>query len=156
LIVENGQKQPTNTDVSDVGLVVNYDFPGTIETYVHRVGRTGRAGRTGKAISFFTPDNFKLAKELITVLSEAGQPVPPTLHNYAERARFSGGRKNSRRGGGGGNNYGRTGGNSIPLGGGGGYGGAPAGGYAAGGYGGAAAYGAQYSAAPPQSYPPRY
>jgi superfamily II DNA/RNA helicase len=32
-------------DVPDVGLVVNYQMPGTIEAYTHRIGRTGRAGK---------------------------------------------------------------------------------------------------------------
>jgi len=26
---------------------INYDFPTTIEDYIHRIGRTGRAGKTG-------------------------------------------------------------------------------------------------------------
>jgi ATP-dependent RNA helicase RhlE len=39
-------------DVSDIGLVINYDLPDSAEDYVHRIGRTGRAGKEGKAISF--------------------------------------------------------------------------------------------------------
>ena len=31
-------------DVKDITHVVNVDFPGTIDDYVHRIGRTGRAG----------------------------------------------------------------------------------------------------------------
>lgn len=31
-----------------------FQFPLTIEDYVHRIGRTGRAGKTGHAITFFT------------------------------------------------------------------------------------------------------
>jgi len=31
-------------DVPEVGLVVNYQMPATIEAYTHRIGRTGRAG----------------------------------------------------------------------------------------------------------------
>ncbi|MBU1895431.1 DEAD/DEAH box helicase [Patescibacteria group bacterium] len=42
-------------DVRDIGLVINFDLPDTLEDYVHRIGRTGRAGRSGKAISFVTP-----------------------------------------------------------------------------------------------------
>lgn len=41
-------------DVKDINLVINYDFPQTIEDYVHRIGRTGRMGNTGEAITFFT------------------------------------------------------------------------------------------------------
>lgn len=28
-------------DIPDVGLVINYTFPLTIEDYIHRIGRTG-------------------------------------------------------------------------------------------------------------------
>lgn len=41
-------------DFNRVNLVINYDFPNTMLTYIHRVGRTGRAERTGKAVTFFT------------------------------------------------------------------------------------------------------
>merc|ERR1712228_895347 len=39
--------------VDDIKLVVNFDFPNTVEDYVHRIGRTGRAGAKGTAVSFF-------------------------------------------------------------------------------------------------------
>merc|ERR1719460_3493567 len=58
-------------DVKDVKCVVNYDFPGNIEDYVHRIGRTGRGGATGMAISFFMSDKDRLAGELVKILREA-------------------------------------------------------------------------------------
>jgi ATP-dependent RNA helicase DeaD len=42
-------------DISHLTHVINYDFPESAETYVHRTGRTGRAGRTGTAISLVGP-----------------------------------------------------------------------------------------------------
>lgn len=42
-------------DVERIGLVINFDIPKEIDTYVHRIGRTGRAGREGVALSFVTP-----------------------------------------------------------------------------------------------------
>jgi ATP-dependent RNA helicase RhlE len=42
-------------DVSDIGLVINFDMPRALEDYVHRVGRTGRAGNTGRALSLVAP-----------------------------------------------------------------------------------------------------
>merc|ERR1712070_998563 len=74
-------------DVKDIKYVINYDFPGSIEDYIHRVGRTGRAGATGSSYTFFTSDKAKMARELIQVLNEAGQSVPPEL----ERLSGSGG-----------------------------------------------------------------
>jgi len=40
-------------DVSDIRMVVNFDMPNDMESYIHRIGRTGRAGKKGTAISFF-------------------------------------------------------------------------------------------------------
>lgn len=39
-------------DVSDVSHVINYQMPRTMDSYIHRVGRTGRAGKTGQAFTF--------------------------------------------------------------------------------------------------------
>ncbi|KAH7884001.1 DEAD-domain-containing protein [Phlebopus sp. FC_14] len=61
-------------DIPDVGAVINYTFPLTIEDYIHRIGRTGRGGRTGKSFTFFTGENHEraLAGELARVLRESG------------------------------------------------------------------------------------
>lgn len=44
-------------DFKGVRLVINYDFPSSAISYIHRIGRTGRAGRPGKAVTFFTNDD---------------------------------------------------------------------------------------------------
>ncbi|XP_063222801.1 probable ATP-dependent RNA helicase DDX52 isoform X2 [Bacillus rossius redtenbacheri] len=44
-------------DFKGVNLVVNYDFPTSVISYIHRIGRTGRAGQPGRAITFFTEDD---------------------------------------------------------------------------------------------------
>merc|ERR1711907_337739 len=41
-------------DVQQVSLVINFDLPGNMENYLHRIGRSGRFGRKGAAISFVT------------------------------------------------------------------------------------------------------
>ena len=57
-------------DVSGLGVVVNYDLPEMVESYVHRIGRTGRAGRDGEALSICSvADQEKLA----AVLAHVGQ-----------------------------------------------------------------------------------
>jgi ATP-dependent RNA helicase RhlE len=43
-------------DVDDVTHVVNYDVPRTMDSYIHRIGRTGRAGKTGKAYTLVSAD----------------------------------------------------------------------------------------------------
>ncbi len=39
-------------DIPDITHVINYDVPGTYDTYIHRIGRTGRGSKTGKALTF--------------------------------------------------------------------------------------------------------
>jgi ATP-dependent RNA helicase DeaD len=47
--------------VEDLTHVINYDLPDSVESYVHRIGRTGRAGKEGTAISLIHPlDKRKL------------------------------------------------------------------------------------------------
>lgn len=38
-------------DVGDLTHIINYQLPDSIETYVHRSGRTGRAGKSGVSLS---------------------------------------------------------------------------------------------------------
>jgi len=70
-------------DVKDIKYVINYDFPGSVEDYIHRVGRTGRAGATGSSYTFFTADKARHAGDLIKVLKEASQPVPEELEKLS-------------------------------------------------------------------------
>lgn len=92
-------------DIDNVQCVINYDFPRSIEDYVHRIGRTGRQSKTGTALSFFTQANAAIARDLVKVLHEANQQVPTKLREYEADAR----RASSRRGRGG---FSRFGGNS--------------------------------------------
>ncbi|VUC34155.1 unnamed protein product [Clonostachys rosea] len=75
-------------DVRNITHVLNYDYPNNSEDYIHRIGRTGRAGAKGTAITFFTTDNQKQARDLVNVLQEAKQNIDPRL---AEMARYGGG-----------------------------------------------------------------
>ena len=38
-------------DAQSINIVINFDMPESLETYIHRVGRSGRYGRKGVAIS---------------------------------------------------------------------------------------------------------
>lgn len=51
-------------DVEQITTVVNYDMPGDVEVYVHRIGRTGRAGREGRAILFVTPRQQRMMRDI--------------------------------------------------------------------------------------------
>jgi ATP-dependent RNA helicase DDX5/DBP2 len=86
-------------DVSDIGAIVNFDFPNNVEDYVHRVGRTGRAGAKGIALSYVTDDDIQTSgKKLIKVLENSKQKVPEFL---TEKVQLGGSFGYSKRGGGG-------------------------------------------------------
>jgi ATP-dependent RNA helicase RhlE len=51
-------------DIERIGQVINYDVPGSADSYVHRVGRTGRAEETGHAITLVAPEEMKTLKAL--------------------------------------------------------------------------------------------
>ena len=40
--------------------IINYDMPGNLEEYVHRIGRTARMGRTGTAITYVSEWDFEV------------------------------------------------------------------------------------------------
>jgi ATP-dependent RNA helicase DDX5/DBP2 len=73
-------------DVKDIKVVINFDFPNSLEDYVHRIGRTGRAGAVGTAYTFFTASNFKLAPDLVKILEDSKQNIPEALHAFAKSA----------------------------------------------------------------------
>jgi ATP-dependent RNA helicase DDX3X len=132
-------------DIPNVTHVINYDLPSDIDDYVHRIGRTGRAGNTGISTAFFNRGNKNIVRDLLELLREANQEIPPWLESVAHESGFSGGGYRSRGGRGGGirrggatRDYRQSGG-----GGGGGYGGRSSG-YSGGSphYGG---YGGSYS-----------
>ncbi|CAB4068585.1 DDX43 [Lepeophtheirus salmonis] len=66
-------------DVEDISHVINFDFPNSMEEYVHRIGRSGRAGKKGSSISFMTYRDRPLAQGLIDIMTEANQPIPRTI-----------------------------------------------------------------------------
>ena len=48
-------------DIQAVNVVINFDFPKTAETYLHRIGRSGRYGHLGLAINLIThEDRYQL------------------------------------------------------------------------------------------------
>ncbi|XP_019891017.2 DEAD box protein 52 homolog [Musca domestica] len=68
-------------DFKGVNLVINYDFPPSTISYIHRIGRTGRAGRPGKAITFFTQDDTPTLRSIAEIIRNSGGKVPEFMLN---------------------------------------------------------------------------
>jgi ATP-dependent RNA helicase DDX3X len=84
-------------DIPNVTHVVNYDLPGDVDDYVHRIGRTGRAGNLGKSTSFFNMHHDKnIAKELYELLKEGKQEIPDWFEKCKNKSTFSTSRSTSR------------------------------------------------------------
>jgi len=66
-------------DIQAVNVVINFDFPKTAETYLHRIGRSGRFGHLGLAINLLTYEDrfnlYRIEQELGTEI----QPVPAVI-----------------------------------------------------------------------------
>lgn len=90
-------------DIPDVTCVINFDAPGSIDSYCHRIGRTGRAGRKGDAYTFVSERNCSIAPELVDYLQKSGADVPSQLvqvgKQEASRRMYRRDRGDRRRGG---------------------------------------------------------
>lgn len=62
--------------IPNINLVINYDMPGNVKDYIHRIGRSGRCGNNGRSVSFFEEKDFVLQDELIAILKESDNEVP--------------------------------------------------------------------------------
>lgn len=51
-------------DIDNISLVINYDIPQDVESYVHRIGRTGRISKKGRAITFVTQYENKFLNDI--------------------------------------------------------------------------------------------
>ena len=51
-------------DIQQVSIVINFDIPKNIHTYLHRIGRSGRWGRKGIGINFITKRDIQKINEI--------------------------------------------------------------------------------------------
>lgn len=73
-------------DVPNISQVFNYSVGLSVESYIHRCGRTGRAGRFGVAHTFVVKGlDEKVTPELCAVLRQADQVVPDDLRILAAK-----------------------------------------------------------------------
>ena len=73
-------------DVDGITLVVNYDLPVDLDSFVHRVGRTGRIGRKGEAWSLVSRDDApQLSKIMATYGLDIIESEVPELPEGVDR-----------------------------------------------------------------------
>jgi len=73
-------------DIASVNVVINFDFPRSSETYLHRIGRSGRFGHLGLAINFITNRNreslYKIEHELNTEIKPIPTEIDTSLYSH--------------------------------------------------------------------------
>ena len=71
-------------DIQAVNVVINFDFPKTAESYLHRIGRSGRFGHLGLAISLLTIEDrhnlYRIESELGTEIAPIPAVIDPVLY----------------------------------------------------------------------------
>eukprot|EP00536_Pseudo-nitzschia_multiseries_P016400 jgi/Psemu1/221226/e_gw1.1102.29.1 len=66
--------------IKNVEYIINYDFPGSLEQYVHRCGRAGRKNSSSPTVySFFNRELAPMAKDVVELLRSCNAWVDPNL-----------------------------------------------------------------------------
>lgn len=63
-------------DIQQVSVVINFDIPKCVHTYLHRIGRSGRWGRKGIAINFVTKFDIGYMKNIENHYKSSIQELP--------------------------------------------------------------------------------
>ena len=66
-------------DIQQVSIVINFDVPKDVHTYLHRIGRSGRWGRKGVGINFITRRDISKLKEIEQYYSSEIREMPANL-----------------------------------------------------------------------------
>lgn len=74
-------------DFKGVNTVINYDFPQTGVSYLHRVGRVGRGTRKGTAITFFTEADIPMLRTIANVMRHSGCDIPEWMLQIKQPSR---------------------------------------------------------------------
>ena len=74
-------------DFKGVNTVINFDFPQSTVSYIHRIGRSGRAGREGHAVTFFTETDAPLLRSVAGVMSASGCSIPQWMLDLGKNSK---------------------------------------------------------------------
>jgi ATP-dependent RNA helicase RhlE len=72
-------------DVSSISHVVNFDMPGSVDDYIHRIGRTGRAAKTGDAFTLVTREDESSVRPIERILGAPIERRQLAGFNYADK-----------------------------------------------------------------------
>lgn len=75
-------------DIPNVASIINYDFPSSTASYIHRIGRTGRAGKSGEARTLFTDNDSKNLRIVVNVMKQSSQAVPEWMEALVLREKM--------------------------------------------------------------------
>lgn len=64
-------------DIQQVNVVINFDLPKCVHTYLHRIGRSGRWGRKGVGINFITRRDVMQIRKIEEHYSTQINEMPP-------------------------------------------------------------------------------
>ena len=68
-------------DIQQISIVINFDIPNNIDSYLHRIGRSGRFGRKGVAINFVTYYDIKKLHEIEKYYATEITEMPADLNS---------------------------------------------------------------------------
>jgi translation initiation factor 4A len=63
-------------DIQQVNIVINYDIPRDVSSYIHRIGRSGRWGREGTGINFITREEVPYMRDIETYYDTVIEELP--------------------------------------------------------------------------------
>jgi len=66
-------------DIKNLNVVINFDFPRSANTYLHRIGRSGRFGHLGLAVNFITNENRGNLCKIETELNTEIMAIPSKI-----------------------------------------------------------------------------
>jgi translation initiation factor 4A len=69
-------------DIQQISIVINFDLPKDVHTYLHRIGRSGRWGRKGVGINMITRRDISKMKEIEQYYSTQIIEMPGDFENH--------------------------------------------------------------------------
>ena len=69
-------------DIQQISIVINFDLPKDVHTYLHRIGRSGRWGRKGAGINMITRRDISKIKEIEQYYSTQIKEMPNNFEEH--------------------------------------------------------------------------